>query len=138
LKCGKPESTIGKAQSRLRPSVQAGPREDPESAEFVNPVEMEYLRKSLSRKSLSRKSLSRTSLSRKFSLRGTESSDLAKALKHEQARLEEEKVQAAPERTYYQDEGRSLEEKLRARARTSVRKSGVWSATEFKREAINW
>ncbi|GBG29770.1 Hypothetical Protein FCC1311_059912 [Hondaea fermentalgiana] len=89
------------------------------------------------RKSLSRKSLSRTSLSRKLSLR-TGSSDLAQALKAEQARMEIEQAEAAPARDYFEEEGRSLEEQLRARARTSVRKSGILNPHDFKRESITW
>lgn len=90
------------------------------------------------RKSLARKSLSRASLSKKSSKARKESALEEEADYASVSTASSRDSRRCSARAIFDSEDLSLEEKLRARARTSIRKSGVWNANDLEREAISW
>lgn len=113
---------------------------------------MQYLRKSISRKSLSRKSsakqpsftdeLAQEQLDYEAEQKESKSAggkSKRSASKSKKAVPKSSKASSRHSLVYEDDASLSLEGKLRARARTSVRKSAAYgSKSGLKRESIRW
>mmetsp|Transcript_2934 Transcript_2934/g.5624 ORF Transcript_2934/g.5624 Transcript_2934/m.5624 type:complete len:114 (+) Transcript_2934:260-601(+) len=113
---------------------------------------MDRLRKSLSRRSLSRKSKldeeekdyaevdsSDAKSRRSFSLRKTSTKKSSESIDFKESKKAKDiSNRRKSMRLEFDDDSMSLDQKLRARARTSLRRSGGFNAVEYSREPVDW